>query len=405
MTLTRRRVLAALAAAGGAGALTGTGTAAMFRDTERLDASMVAGTVDLVVEYELLTGPGTGGSDGQGIINGSRVNLPVGALGPDADAGSMLLTFALPQRGDAVNNPAALWLATDCPVPASTALAEAIRVTVSYADCASGTRLHRIADGSLREVADDLRDGYRVDGDHTTPGDGCLTDAVCLLVEYELGGYIGTETVDLPLWFAAVQCRHATPTNPFDGSGTTPCLTADPCPCCRTLGKLEFEDGTQPGLGDSYADPGTYTFTQGESDYGLEIYDTVNKDDGRETVGVAFRLVSLAGGITPPLCTAAVKGGPGFEQYDRADGLSADTADLPGSDADGIVYAPEGTAISHVTVCVCTAESADDCPDCTDPSLSNDGNSRGNGNRNDGNGSEIRGSSGSDPAVSPGGSR
>ena len=406
MTLTRRRVLAALAAAGGAGALTGTGTAAMLRDTERFGGSMTAGMVDLTVEYELLTGPGAGGPDGQGTIDGPRVDLPIGSLDTDDSSGSMLLTFALPQDGDAVNNPAALWLAADCPVPASTALAEAIRVTVSYADCASGDRLHRIADGSLRAFADDLRGGYRVDGDLSTPGDGCLADTVCLLLEYELGSYVGRETVDLPVWFAAVQCRHTAPENPFAGSETGPCPAADPCPCCRTLGKLEFEEGTQPGLGDSYAEPGTYAFTEGDANYGLEIYDTADTDGERETVGVAFRLVNLAGGTAPALCTVAVKGGTGFEQYDRADGLSVDTADLPRSDADGFVYAPAGTGISHVTVCVCTAEL--DCPGCTDRSLSNGGGGSGNGH-NDGhnNGSQNGGGNGNnpDPAASSGGGK
>ena len=92
-----------------------------------------------------------------------------------------------------------------------------------------------------------------------------------------------------------------------------------------------------------------------------------------ETVGVAFRLVNLAGDAAPSLCTVAIKGGPGFEQYDRDDGTTADTAGLPGSDADGLVYAPDGKAISHVTVCVCTTEPEADCPGCADPSLTNSG--------------------------------
>ncbi|QAU14037.1 hypothetical protein EKH57_15740 [Halorubrum sp. BOL3-1] len=385
--------------------------------------SLTAGIVDLVVEYELLTGPGADSPDGQGKIDGPRVDIPIGSLGPDHNSGSMLLTFALPQDDDAVNNPAALWLATDCPVPASTALAESIQMTVSYTDCTSDSLGHQIADGPLRAVAEDLQGGYRIDGDLTTPGDSCLIDTVCLLVEYELSGYVGSETVDLPMWFAAVQCRHTTPENPFDGSKTGPCPTptADPCPCCRTLGKLDFE-GTQPGLGDSYADPGTYAFTDGDADYGLEIYDTADKDSERETVGVAFRLVALDGGTAPALCTVAVKGGRGFEQYDRVDGLSVDTTDLPGSDADGIVYAPVGTGISHVTVCVCTPESEADCPGCTDPSLSNGGSdnengngySNGNGSKHDSdrhsgdddqNGVEDRDGNKPDPAVSPGGNQ
>ena len=114
----------------------------------------------------------------------------------------------------------------------------------------------------------------------------------------------------------------------------------------------------------------------------MEIYDTVDKDGGSETVGIAFRLVSFTGGNAPPICTVAVKGGRGYEQYDRTDGLSADTLSLPGSDTNGIVYAPEGTAISHVTVCVCTADSKADCEGCTDPSHSNTVVSGWNGNGN-----------------------
>ena len=380
MILSRRRVLAALAAAGGTGALAGTGTAAVFRDAERSRASITAGIVDLVVAYDLLTGPGADGPDSSGTVDGPRVTLPVDSLGPDDDAGSMLLTFALPQRGDAVNNPAALWLATDCPVPEATGLGEAIEVTVSYADCGSGTPLARIVSGSLREVADDLRDGRRVDGDPTTPEPDCLVDEVCLLVEYELAGYVGTETVEFPLWFAAVQCRHATPTNPFASRDTAPCLPGDPCTCCRTLGKLELDSGIQDGIDDSYVEPGTYAFTEGDTDYGLEIYDTADKDAGAETVGVAFRLVHLAGDAVPSLCTVFVKGGrdSDFEQYDRNDGTRTDTAGLPGSDADGLVYAPDGYAVSHVTVCVCTTESEADCSGCSDPSLTN---SRSGGNK------------------------
>ena len=385
MMLSRRRVLAALAAAGGTGALAGTGTAAMFRDAERTRASITAGAVDLVVEYDLLTGPGADGPDSSGTVDGPSVTLPVDSLGPDDDAGSMLLTFALPQGGDTVNNPAALWLATDCPVPEATGLGETLRVTVSYADCESGTSGSRIVSGPLRAVADDLRDGRRIDGDPTTAEPDCLVDEVCLLVEYELAGYVGTETVAFPLWFAAVQCRNTTPENPFATRDTAPCPPGDPCTCCRTLGKLELDSGTQDGIDDSYVAPGTYAFTGGDTDYGLEIYDTADKDAGTETVGVAFRLVNLAGDAVPSLCTVAVKAGPGsgFEQYDRDDGTTADTAGLPGSDADGLVYAPDGHAISHITVCVCTTEPEADCPGCIDPPLTTDG--PGGPNRSGGN--------------------
>ncbi len=399
MTLHRRRVLAALAAAGGAGALTGPGTAAVFRDAERVDASITAGTVDLIVEYERLTGPGADGPDSSGTVDGPRVTLPVDSLGP-GDAGSMLLTFALPRRGDAVNNPAALWAAADCPVPEATGLGEAIRVTLSYADRDSGIPGSRIVGGPLRAVADDLRDGRRVDGDPTTAEPDCLVEEVCLLVEYELAGYVGTETVEFPLWFTAVQCRTTTPENPFANRATAPCPPGDRCTCCRTLGKLELESGTQPGIDESYVAPGTYAFTEGDTDYGLEIYDTVDRDAGTETLGVAFRLVSLDGDAVPYLCTAAVKGGAGFEQYDRDHNTLVDSAGLPDSDADGLVYAPDGRAISHVTVCVCTTEPEAECAGCADPSLTN-GGSGDLGRRK----AEKGGSGGRPEADPPGGGR
>jgi hypothetical protein len=400
MTVSRRRVLAAIAAAGGTGGFawtaSGAGTTAMLRDDEEFEASLTAGTLDLTIEYEILAGPGADGPERSGTVDGPRVRLPIGALGVDEPSGRTLLTFSLPQRGRAVNNPAALWVATRCPDPAATSLGEALRLTLSYADCETGARVSRIADGSLREVATALRGGRRIDGDPATGTLDCLIDRVCLLAEYELVGYVGSETVDLPLWASATQCRHATPTNPFAGIDAAPCPAGDICTCCRTLGKLELEAGAQPGLGENTVDPGTYAFTEGSSDYGLEIYDTATTDEG--AIGVAFRLVALSGDVVPSLCTVAVKGGPGFEQYDRDNGTIVDSADLPGSDDDGLVYAPEGTEISHVTVCVCTPEPEAECAGCTDPSLTN--GTRGGPNGSDGKGSDGgsggRGGKGSD---------
>ena len=377
MRVSRRRVLAAIAAAGGTGGFawtaSGAGTTAMLRDDEAFEASLTAGTLDLTIEYEILAGPGADGPERSGIVDGPRVRLPIGALGAGGTSGRTLFTFSLPQRGRAVNNPGALWVATGCPDPAATGLGEALRLTLSYADCETGARLGRIADGSLREVATALRGGRRIDGDPATGTLECLTDRVCLLAEYELVGYVGSETVDLPLWASATQCRHATPTNPFVGVDAAPCPPGDVCTCCRTLGKLELEAGTQPGVGGSRIDPGVYAFTEGGSEYELDVYRTVDKDDGAETVGVAFRLRNRTDpdATVPRLCTVRVKGGPGsgVETYDRNDGTRADTAGLPGSDADGVVYAPDGYAVSYVLVCVCTTEPDAECSGCSDPSL------------------------------------
>jgi hypothetical protein len=74
--------------------------------------------------------------------------------------------------------------------------------------------------------------------------------------------------------------------------------------------------------------------------------------------------------MVPEICSVLVKGGNGHTEYVDETGAGDDTAGLPGSDADGVVYAPDGHGISHVTVCVCTWESPEDCDGCTDPSIS-----------------------------------
>lgn len=394
MTVSRRRVLAALAATGGVGGFvwtaSGSGTTAVLRDDEKFEAALTAGTVDLTIEYEILAGPGADTAERYGIVDGPRVQIPIETLGAGGMSGRTLFTFSLPQRSQAVNNPAALWLATDCPAPAATDLGEALQLDLSYADCETGAQLDPIASGSLREVATALRGGRRIDGDPTTRGVDCLTDRVCLLAEYELADYIGSETVDLPLWASATQCRHTTPTNPFAGTDTDPCLPAEDCTCCRTLGKVQLESGNQPGIGNSRIEPGVYAFTEGSSEYKLDVYQTVDKDDSAETIGVAFRLQSQSSHneTVPPLCTVWVKGGPGAKSYDRNDSTRTDTAELTGSDANGIVYAPDGTAISYILVCICTNDLEADCSGCGDPSLTpgSNGNGRGSKDRGDNSG-------------------
>ena len=128
------------------------------------------------------------------------------------------------------------------------------------------------------------------------------------------------------------------------------------------------------------------------------VDDVLGEGDVSETVGVAFRLRNRAdpGGMAPRLCTVRVKGGPGVETYDRNDGTRADTAGLPGSDADGVVYAPDGHAVSYVLVCVCTTESDADCSGCSDPSLMQGSN---------GTPEESKGPSNPDGPETPGGSR
>jgi hypothetical protein len=370
MNLSRRNLLAAIAGVGTVGAVAGSGTGAVFNDRSGFDATMQTGILDLAVSYDIVSGPGAGDLEtNHGTVNGPRLDIPIGSLDELNPAGRTDVTFSLPESAQP-NNPAGLWLATDCPVPASTALAEVLTLRLSTVDCETGETYAVISEGSLRTVAEAMQTGVQVDGDPTTAAIDCLTDQVCVSFEYELTGIAGTESVELPLWFGAMQCRNDLATNPFADREAQICPPADPCPCCRTLGKLELEEGT-PGMGDSFIEPGTYAFTEGDTSYGLEIYETETKDEGAETTGVAFRLVNLESpdALVPALCTVAVKGGPGFLAYDRGDSFVDDTAGLPTTDTDGIVSAPDGKGISHVTVCVCTTESTEDCDGCGDPSL------------------------------------
>lgn len=371
MTTSRRRVLAALAAAGGAGALTGSGSGALLGDASRFDERLTSGVLDVVADYWLLSGPGSGAgggfdvSDPDGVVDGPTIDVPVDTLSGDEPAGSMLLRFALPQPADAVNNPGNLWLRTACP-PAS-ALAEALQVRLSYAD-ADGTRGSTIADGSLREVADALRTGVHLDpdGDPATDTPGCLTDELFVRLEYDLGDYVGTGTTALPLSFVAVQCRNTdSAVSPFaTADRDDECESPSGCECCQAIGTVELEGTFRPGT--------TYAFDEGTSDYAIDV----TAVDGES--GVAFDLVSTDGGSAPSLCAVHVKGGPDDERYGRRDGeFGSGTSVLEGT-TDGLVSAPVNPnngkryGVSYVLVKVCTPALGDgDCPaDLTRPAAS-----------------------------------
>ena len=372
MNPSRREVLAALAVAGGAGALTGSGTSALLSDETRLHGRLTTGIVDVVGEYWHLSGPAAdGGFDidaPDGTVDGPHVTVPIGTLDEDATGGNVLLRFALPQGHDAVNNPATLWVRTACP-PAK-ALAEFLDVRISYAN-ADGTSGTTIASGSLREVADTLRTGFHLDPtwDSSEDGDGCLTDELFVLVEYDAGDYVGAETTELPLYLAAVQCRNTdTAVSPFDPAEIdAECEVGFSCACCWAIGKVEVEEAFQSGT--------TYAFDEGLAEYGIAVT-AVDGDDG-----VAFELVRTNGGTVPPLCSVLVKGGPGAgTEYDREEDTYAfHTSGLAGSN-DGFVYAPEnpnsgnGYGISHVLVSVCAPRLADgSCPADVATSSATDG--------------------------------
>ena len=350
MTVTRRRILAALAAAGGAGALTGSATSALLSDRERGTLGLTTGLVDVVVDYWENPAGRIDPANPDGTVDGMQLAIPL-----TGDSGRTVLRISLPQ-GEAPNNPASLWLKAGC--PAGTTLAEALQVALSYAT-ADGTPTTQIVHGSLRTVANALRTGTRLDGDPTTPTVDCLTDEVYLTLESDLGAYVGSETVSLPLSLVATQCRNADPeANPFPADAVDdPCRPAYSCDCCWVIGKVEVEDRLRRGR--------TYAFDEGVAGYAIRLIDT----DGDS--GVAFELVRTDDDVPRlPLCDVAVKGGPLEVHYPRQVGtFRFDTSALDGA-VDGIVYAPENPTnggrygISYVLVSVCAPTLADGgCPD------------------------------------------
>ncbi|MEF8872244.1 MAG: hypothetical protein V5A41_11485 [Haloarculaceae archaeon] len=350
--MSRRRVLAAIAAAGGAGALTGSGAGAFLRDDIGSYGRFTSGIVDIVVDYwQDATSDEIDLANPDGTANGPRLDIPVSALEENA-SGAMLLRISLPQD-EGPNNPASVWLRTVCPPP--TTLGEFLTVALSYSDEAAGSG-QVIADGSLRDVADALRGGVRLDGDPTTPDVDCLTDDLFVVVEYSLGEYIGDETTTLQVDIAATQCRHADPTvNPFGNATPDPCDPGYRCDCCWAIGKVEVDDRFEAGT--------TYDFTEGLADYAISVTDV----DGDS--GVAFELVATDDAPLLPLCEVQVKGGPPDERYTRTDGeFGFETSVLDGT-SNGLVYAPENPnnggryAISYVLVKVCVPRLSDDtCP-------------------------------------------
>jgi hypothetical protein len=350
MTMSRRQVLAALAAAGGAGALTGSGTGALLQDTTRSGGRLTTGIVDVVVDYWLAveTEP-VDLSDPDGRVDGPRLDIPVGTIGPD-DSGATLLRISRPESDAGVNNPASVWLRTLCPAP--TTLGEQLEVRLNFAN-AGGFPTEPVPGAGtfrpLRELADTLREGVRLDAD-------CLATDLFVLVEYRLGAYVGSETVSLPVELAAVQCRNADPdVNPFPADAIDgPCEPGYDCPCCWAIGKVEVDAPFQPGQ--------RYPFTEGLAGYALDVT-AVDGDSG-----VAFELVATDDSPVLPLCEVQVKGGPNDERYERSAGtFGTDTTTLDGT-TDGVVYAPDNPnsggryGISYVLVSVCVPETDGECP-------------------------------------------
>lgn len=204
---TRRQLLAGAAGAGGVGAAIGTGTVALLSDESVfIGSEFVVGELDLLVEWD---------------DDGNTKNSEDGTASLVIDEGEGEVTFSVALPGER-NNPAYGWLRITCPSEAP-ALAYDLDVTLSYVDCNGTDPSDPIAEGSLLEVANELRNGIPLDSScnpNAAPENrDCLSssDPTKLRLEWELQEpYDGDPAPLVDFKFVGRQCRHNDGTeNPF----------------------------------------------------------------------------------------------------------------------------------------------------------------------------------------------
>ncbi len=341
--LSRRELLAGITAAGGSGALVGSSTAAVLSDRESfLDDFVSTGTLDLVVVWEARE-DGSGSSEADDSVS----------LDLDGDGGTIAFSVVLPDDGE--NNAAYGWFRLTCPGP-DVDFADSVDVVLRYEDGA------RIAEGTLLEVADQLRNGVALypGGDPTVPvaERDCLEpgETVGLILEYSFDDGPGrgsgdpNERVTFDLDVVGRQCRNRDgTTDPFpavescDGPGGkgisfVEIYTTGTDGSCELRGKLELEDDYcgQPGIDEQYIEPGrTYDLypdadsCDADTGYDVHVTGTETKDGGSETTAIAFEVFAPDGESTE-LCRVDLKGGAEETTYD-------DPADFDGNATDGLL--------------------------------------------------------------------
>jgi predicted ribosomally synthesized peptide with SipW-like signal peptide len=205
--LSRRKLLSGIVATGGAGALVGRGTTALFSDEETftnnaIEASAsIAGVVDLSLEIE---------TDDSTLVY--EIELPESDVFGNAEN----------------NNPAYVWVrTTDCPGDSSTftnndelALADHLEVTLEV-ECSGTTGTDQLDSGNLLEVLNRLREGKLLRCP-SPDNERCLQPGkrLDLIFHVESGSVPSnppTDSLDFELEFYGEQCRYNTGTeDPFD---------------------------------------------------------------------------------------------------------------------------------------------------------------------------------------------
>jgi predicted ribosomally synthesized peptide with SipW-like signal peptide len=214
--LSRRQVLGALATAGSAGALVGTGTSALFTDEETFTNNSIeasesaAGVVDLSVSSH-------------SVSHGLEYHIEL----PDGQA-------------DVTNNPAHIWLRAACPVPAALACAMYVSIEI---ECDGHWK--EVAHGFAIDVFDELRAGILL-----CPDDPCLEPGATRKLRVEPGGvHLGNwwaygkphSPLEVDLEFYGEQCRHGTAAdNPFGQPLDGPCTCPGSSTDRQAISYIEF---------------------------------------------------------------------------------------------------------------------------------------------------------------------
>jgi predicted ribosomally synthesized peptide with SipW-like signal peptide len=199
--LTRRQMLSGIAVTGGAGALTGRGTAALLSDEETFTNNSV-----------------TASASTAGVI---ALDVTIDSLD---NADGLIYTIEVPDLAN--NNPSYIWIQpVTCPDPIDAAEDVDVELRVECPD--SGDTVI-ITDGTLRTVVDELRTGagepLRCSSDETAR---CFEPGENVELVLEVIDSSTEEDFTFELEFYAEQCRYNTgATTPFDSLST--CDTGDP---------------------------------------------------------------------------------------------------------------------------------------------------------------------------------
>ncbi|WP_136688276.1 CoxS/CutS family dehydrogenase iron-sulfur subunit [Halorhabdus amylolytica] len=197
--LSRREVLAGIAAVGGSGVVGATSGAIVQDDVTVPGGTVSAGAVDLRVE--------TDGESGE-----SRAGTIDVTLSADARSGNRTVTLVNEE------NPVYPWMRATC--LGDDALSEALGMTLSYVGCEDGQESSVVASGeSFTEFADDIVDGIVLDGRPETTEQHCLEEGgrLCLELSWILDEeFRGEFATGFSLEFLGQQCRHNDgDSNPF----------------------------------------------------------------------------------------------------------------------------------------------------------------------------------------------